>query len=60
VFLIGLIVTPLAFVVTMVLNITSDAVLVAFLAGALAATLLLLPRIKGALAALLWRAGRAI
>lgn len=60
VFLIGLIVTPLAFVVTMVFQITSDLVLIAFLAGALALTLWLLPRIKGMLAALLWRAGRAI
>lgn len=60
VFLIGLIVTPLALVTTMYFHITSDLVLIAFLAGALALTLWLLPRIKGALAALLWRAGRTI
>lgn len=60
VFLIGLVVTPLAFVITMVLRVTADFVLGAFLVGALALTLWLLPRIKGMLAALLWRAGRAI
>lgn len=60
VFIIGLIVTPLALVTTMYFHITSDLVLVAFLAGALTLTLWLLPRIKGMLAALLWRAGRLI
>lgn len=60
VFIIGLIVTPLALVTTMYFHITSDLVLIAFLAGALTLTLWLLPRIKGMLAALLWRAGRTI
>lgn len=60
VFAIGLVVTPLTLVVTMGLGVTSDAVLALFLLAALAASLWLLPRIKGALAALLWRARRAI
>lgn len=60
VFLIGLVVTPLALVVTMGLGVTSDTVLALFLLAAFGASLWLLPRIKGALAALLWRAHRTI
>jgi uncharacterized protein (DUF983 family) len=60
VFIIGLIATPSTLVLTMRFGVTSSWALAAFLAGALAATLVLLPRVKGALAALLWRARREI
>lgn len=58
VFFVGLIAVPAVFAATMILGISSGWALLAFLAGALALALLFLPRIKGMLAALLWRAGR--
>lgn len=58
VFILGLVLTPLTFVLTMGFGLDSAWALAALLAGALAATLLLLPRVKGVLAALLWRSGR--
>lgn len=58
VFFVGLITVPAVFVATMGYGITSPWALAGFLVAALALTLILLPRIKGMLAALLWRAGR--
>jgi uncharacterized protein (DUF983 family) len=58
VFILGLILTPLTLILTLVLGIEAFWILALLLAGALAATLLLLPRVKGVLAALLWRAQR--
>lgn len=60
VFILGLVLTPMTFVLTMGFGIVSPLALAVLLAGSLAATLLLLPRVKGVLAALLWRARREI
>jgi uncharacterized protein (DUF983 family) len=58
VFFVGLITVPAVFVATMGYGITSLWAMGGFLALAVILALLLLPRIKGMLAALLWRAGR--
>jgi uncharacterized protein (DUF983 family) len=58
VFIVGLILTPALLVVTMGLGWRSDRTLGLVLVGAVGLTLLLLPRVKGVLSALLWRAGR--
>jgi uncharacterized protein (DUF983 family) len=58
VFVLGLVLTPLTLVLTLGFGFDSPWLLAGLLAGALAVTLLLLPRVKGVLAALLWRAQR--
>jgi uncharacterized protein (DUF983 family) len=58
VFVLGLVLTPLTLILTLVLGVEAPWILALLLTGALAATLLLLPRVKGVLAALLWRAQR--
>ena len=58
VFLIGLIATPLTFVLSVSFIPFPGWALALLLAGFFALTLVLLPRIKGTLAALLWRARR--
>lgn len=58
VFAMGLVATPLTAVLSMQVGEHAEMVLAALLGGALALTLLLLPRVKGMLAALLWRSRR--
>lgn len=58
VFILGLIVTPLTFALTVGFGLSSGWFLAVLLLGALAAALLLLPRVKGVLVGLLWRAQR--
>lgn len=58
VFILGLVATPLMLVLTVDFGLRSSWFLAVFLLAALAAALLLLPRVKGVLAALLWRAQR--
>ena len=58
VFFVGLITVPAVFVAAIGYGISSAWALAGFLALAMGLALILLPRIKGMLAALLWRAGR--
>jgi len=58
IFVVGIFLTPLAFALTIGMGWRGDGVLIALLVGAVAMALLVLPRIKGMLAALLWRARR--